>query len=673
MKDREPDQATRSALQGKPAGVQRVEGGRRHQQGHPALPVGELAGVGADRRLQLVVPAAGAAGAGRAGAGAGPVLRLVRGGRPDQRHEQPGVLGRRRLGPVAGLRRAHLRLPCADDDQGGTTPPKVGDLCWRSDNAIASYNGGGRHADPRRRHRHLADQERRRLADRTAHRRRQRRQRRRVLEDHDDRRHPVLLRLRGRPRSPPGPCRCSATTRASPAMPAPSTPRTASRPGGGTWTRSSTGTATCSVYTYETETNSYGLNKKDAAVSYVRAGTLKRGRVRPAADDAAVKATGRVEFTIADRCVPGSDCTPDKKDNWPDVAWDDKCDDGHLQGQALADVLVDQAPGQDHHPGPARRRLHRRRLVDPGPAVPRPGRRREGRAVAQGHHPHGPRRRHDHAAAGDVRGHQAGEPGLQDGDGYAPLIRYRVTGVVSEAGGVMSVKYAEPNCVAGTSMPANPESNTLRCFPASGGRKKDDDRAHRLLPQVRGGAGHPVRPDEQSSTEQVTSVHTSTARRGTTTPPSSPRTTSAPGTSSAASAGSGSAPASRGDPSGPIGKTEQRFYRGMHGDKQPSGTRTASVRSPARARPARTRTGCRACSWSRSRTTGRHRPRWSTRRSATRAGRARPRPGARSRRTWCGRERRQNYTALAAGGWRSTRTEYRLRRPGTAHRDRRPG
>ena len=32
---------------------------------------------------------------------------------------------------------------CADDTEGGTTPPRAGDLCWRSDNAVASYSGAG--------------------------------------------------------------------------------------------------------------------------------------------------------------------------------------------------------------------------------------------------------------------------------------------------------------------------------------------------------------------------------------------------------------------------------------------------------------------------------------------------------------------------------------------------
>jgi len=32
---------------------------------------------------------------------------------------------------------------CASDTDGGTTPPQVGDLCWKSDNAAAVSSGGG--------------------------------------------------------------------------------------------------------------------------------------------------------------------------------------------------------------------------------------------------------------------------------------------------------------------------------------------------------------------------------------------------------------------------------------------------------------------------------------------------------------------------------------------------
>ena len=35
----------------------------------------------------------------------------------------------------------------------------------------------------------------------------------------------------------------------------------------------------------------------------------------------------QVLFTVADRCVPGSDCTLSKKDNWPDVPFDQICTD----------------------------------------------------------------------------------------------------------------------------------------------------------------------------------------------------------------------------------------------------------------------------------------------------------------------------------------------------------
>ncbi|WP_219905402.1 polymorphic toxin-type HINT domain-containing protein [Actinopolyspora mortivallis] len=52
-------------------------------------------------------------------------------------------------------------------------------------------------------------------------------------------------------------------------------------------------------------------------------------------------------------------------------------------------------------------------------------------------------------------------------DGHAALIRYRISAIVSEVGGVLSVKYAEPECEHGVTMPDKPETNTLRCFPVT--------------------------------------------------------------------------------------------------------------------------------------------------------------------------------------------------------------
>src|SRR5204862_7732034 len=45
------------------------------------------------------------------------------------------------------------------------------------------------------------------------------------------------------------------------------------------------------------------------------------------------------------------------------------------------------------------------------------------------------------------------------------IIRYRMSSIVNESGGVIAVTYSAPECVAGSNMPASPDSNTKRCFP----------------------------------------------------------------------------------------------------------------------------------------------------------------------------------------------------------------
>jgi RHS repeat-associated protein len=50
--------------------------------------------------------------------------------------------------------------------------------------------------------------------------------------------------------------------------------------------------------------------------------------------------------------------------------------------------------------------------------------------------------------------------------GYTALTRQRIDSITTPMGGVTTVKYAEPECVPGSKMPASPESNTLACYPA---------------------------------------------------------------------------------------------------------------------------------------------------------------------------------------------------------------
>ncbi|MDT7727510.1 MAG: hypothetical protein QOI21_4086 [Actinomycetota bacterium] len=50
------------------------------------------------------------------------------------------------------------------------------------------------------------------------------------------------------------------------------------------------------------------------------------------------------------------------------------------------------------------------------------------------------------------------------GDKYSPLTRYRLNEVRTETGGRIGVAYSAPDCLAGTRMPASPETDTMRCY-----------------------------------------------------------------------------------------------------------------------------------------------------------------------------------------------------------------
>ncbi|UUV28308.1 polymorphic toxin-type HINT domain-containing protein [Amycolatopsis roodepoortensis] len=49
-------------------------------------------------------------------------------------------------------------------------------------------------------------------------------------------------------------------------------------------------------------------------------------------------------------------------------------------------------------------------------------------------------------------------------DQYSPITRYRINEIRTETGGRIGVAYSGPDCVAGTRMPASPETDTMRCY-----------------------------------------------------------------------------------------------------------------------------------------------------------------------------------------------------------------
>jgi RHS repeat-associated protein len=226
-------------------------------------------------------------------------------------------------------------------------------------------------------------------------------------------------------------------------------------------------------YWYTRETNNYARVKTDTAVSgYTRALTLSRIEYGTRQDNgvdshyAAGGVPARVTFGVSDRCVTaGATCTPSNTANWPDVPWDQNCTSttscpGQYaatfwtqkklstvttqiwSGSAFSDVerwtLTQQFkdPGDNHakilwlasigHTGTV------------GTSVSTPDTTLD--AVQLNN-------RVDASTSVD------------------PIIRYRVNSITNETGGTTTVTYSNPECVAGTAMPASPDTNTMRCFP----------------------------------------------------------------------------------------------------------------------------------------------------------------------------------------------------------------
>ncbi|MEU6264662.1 polymorphic toxin-type HINT domain-containing protein [Saccharopolyspora shandongensis] len=219
-------------------------------------------------------------------------------------------------------------------------------------------------------------------------------------------------------------------------------------------------------YFYDIATNRYGLNNNSKAVDYVRDGWLARIDYGLHTQHAAEPAA-RVVFDVADRCVPGAACTRDKPENWPDVPWIMECTGTTCKqeqraptfwsSKRLAKVTTRIWRGTGFTDVESWTLRHE---------FPSPG---DGEKPAMW------------LAGITNTGHVGGNLSLPEVtfegvpkpnrvyavDGHAALIRYRMNAIVSESGGVLSIKYAEPECVTGVKMPSNPETNTLRCFPVT--------------------------------------------------------------------------------------------------------------------------------------------------------------------------------------------------------------
>ncbi|WP_436775184.1 RHS repeat-associated core domain-containing protein [Yinghuangia sp. YIM S09857] len=231
---------------------------------------------------------------------------------------------------------------------------------------------------------------------------------------------------------------------------------------------------------YETELNSYGSNVQTDGTStnrqYVRGGWLTRSEYGLRSDNLYAAAPAWVDFTVTERCLPlaGVNCAPealnkDTAKNWPDVPFDQNCNVGENCKDRYAPTF-----------------WSRKRLVDITTRIRVGGQVRDVDTWIL---------THDFPAAGDGSdralwlasiqriGKNGTTPGISmppvqfmgkqlpnrvdnNGDGSPPYFRYRIDAIHTETGQSIGVTYLPTECstVAPVNLPA-PESNGKRCYP----------------------------------------------------------------------------------------------------------------------------------------------------------------------------------------------------------------
>ncbi|MBD7950801.1 RHS repeat-associated core domain-containing protein [Oerskovia rustica] len=226
------------------------------------------------------------------------------------------------------------------------------------------------------------------------------------------------------------------------------------------------------TYTYAKETNSYGRNLNTAVSSYDRGGYLVSIDYGQRAGAEATKAPARVEFTVAERCLPSGSVTCDPAQlttanaaKWPDVPFDLICTSSSTCPQQvspafftrkrLTTVTTKVLDGSTYRSVDSWTLGHQ--FPDPGDgtdavlwlaSIERTG--HVGTAVT--------------LPKVTFVGEQKANRVDTLGDIGPAMNRYRIIAINTESGGTVSVNYTPQDCTSGNT-PAAPESNTRRCFP----------------------------------------------------------------------------------------------------------------------------------------------------------------------------------------------------------------
>ncbi|MFI7453533.1 RHS repeat-associated core domain-containing protein [Nonomuraea sp. NPDC049714] len=223
---------------------------------------------------------------------------------------------------------------------------------------------------------------------------------------------------------------------------------------------------------YATETNHYGRNEKpELGTAYVRGGYLTRIDYGYRSAELFTGApAARVAFTVAERCVPSGSitCEPgqltkDTANHWPDVPFDRKCDAGETckdrlsptfwTRKRLAKVTTEVRSGTGYQDVDSWTLTH---------SFPATG---DGLSPALWLNSV----QHTGHVRGTVTLPKVTFAGVQlknrvdTDEGRAPLYKWRVQSINTEAGAEIRVNYAPEECTPGN--PPAADSNTKRCFP----------------------------------------------------------------------------------------------------------------------------------------------------------------------------------------------------------------
>lgn len=322
------------------------------------------------------------------------------------------------------------------------------------------------------------------------------------------------------------------------------------------------------AYSYAKETNKYGKNNKpEDDTVYDRDGYLTKIEYGTHADVASA-APLQVVFGVADRCLAG--CATKDAQHWPDVPWDLECTAATCspsQGspsfwstKRLASVTT-QIRG-----GASVRDVETWTLTHSFPSSDQPTLWLD-------------KISHHGLVGGDVV-----VPDIQfvgvvlpnrvdtDNDQYPGMNRYRMKTINSESGGKLDISYAPADCIKGTRVPSQTalENNALRCYPVrwtpEGKSDPINDFFHKYV------VSDVVEADLFGSSTRVVTHYDYLGAPAW-------HYTDDDGLIDAdlktwsVWRGYAAVRVTRGDPGEQLVE-EHRFFRGMHGDHLPSGTRS---------------------------------------------------------------------------------------------------